>query len=124
MATAVKHRRRAVRAVTKVAHPIPRRSLANTVSRIATSPQARAAFVTIGAIGLTAIAVAVVGPKRIEKDVIKPLRDRLEPQAEKLWEDSKPLRDQIAGLFKSAPPSGRERLVRNFQSWIGHFHAS
>jgi len=124
MATAVKHRRRAVRAVTKVAHATPRRSLANTVSRIATSPQARAAFVTIGAIGLTAIAVAVVGPKRIEKDVIKPLRDRLEPQAEKLWEDSKPLRDQIAGLFKSAPPSGRERLVRNFQSWIGHFHAS
>lgn len=122
MATAVKHRRRAVRAVAKV--PAPRRSLATTISRIATSPQARAAYVTIGAIGLTAIAVAVVGPKRIEKDVIKPLRDRLEPQAEKLWEDSKPLRDQIAGLFKAAPPSGRERLVRNFQSWIGHFHAS
>jgi len=124
MATAVKHRRRAVRAVAKVAHPVPRRSLSATVSRIATSPQARAAYVTIGALGLTAIAVALVGPKRIEKDVIKPLRNAIEPQAEKLWADAKPLRDQIAGLFKSAPPSGRERLVRNFQSWIGHFHAS
>ena len=124
MATAVKHRRRAVRAVPKVSHPVPRRSLSATVSRIALSPQARAAYVTLGAIGLTAIAVAVVGPKRIEKDVIKPLRERLEPQAEKLWADAKPLRDQIAGLSKSATPSGRERLVRNFQSWTGHFHAS
>jgi len=65
-----------------------------------------------------------IGPKRIEREVIKPLRGALEPQAEKLWADSKPLREQIAGLFKSASPTGRERLVRSFQSWIGHFHAT
>jgi hypothetical protein len=34
------------------------------------------------------------------------------------------LRQQIASLFQSATPSGRERLVRSFQSWIGHFHAT
>jgi hypothetical protein len=56
--------------------------------------------------------------------VIRPLRGSIEPQAEKLWADSRPLRDQIAGLFKSATPTGRERLVRNFQSWVGHFHAT
>ena len=27
-------------------------------------------------------------------------------------------------MFKSATPTGRERLVRSFQSWIGHFHAT
>ena len=59
-----------------------------------------------------------------EREVFRPLRGTLEPQAEKLWADSKPLRDQIAGLFKSATPGGRERLVRSFQSWIGHFHAT
>ena len=41
-----------------------------------------------------------------------------------MWADSKPLREQIAGLFQAAGPAGREKLVRSFQSWIGHFHAT
>jgi hypothetical protein len=81
-------------------------------------------FVVLGTAGLAAIAVALIGPKRIEREVFTPLRGAIEPQAEKLWADAKPLREQIAGLFKSASPSGRERLVRSFQSWIGHFHAT
>jgi len=88
------------------------------------SRPARTAYYVIGTAGLAALAVALVGPKRLEQDVIKPLRGAIEPQAEKLWADSKPLRDQIAGLFTSASPNGRERLVRSFQSWIGHFHAT
>ena len=95
-----------------------------TLSRIARSPQARTAYYVLGTAGLMALAVAIVGPKRLERDVIKPLRNAIEPQAEKLWADSQPLRAQIAQLFKSASPSGRERLVRSFQSWIGHFHAT
>ena len=78
----------------------------------------------LGTAGLAALAVALIGPKRLEREVIKPLRGAIEPQAEKLWADSRPLREQIAGLFKSASPGGRERLVRSFQSWIGHFHAT
>jgi hypothetical protein len=96
----------------------------STLSRIARSRQARTAYYVLGTAGLVALAVAVVGPKRLEREVIKPLRSALEPQAEKLWADSRPLRQQIAQLFKSAGPSGRERLVRSFQSWIGHFHAT
>jgi hypothetical protein len=123
MATAsVRSRRRPIRAVQQVRRDPP--GLAGNLLRLAASPPARTAFAIIGTIGLTAIAVALVGPKRIERDVIKPLRGALEPQAEKLWADSKPLREQIAGLFKSATPSGREKLVRSFQSWIGHFHAT
>ena len=53
--------------------------------------------------------MAVVGPKRIERDVIKPLRGAIEPQAEKLWADSRPLREQFAGLFRNATPAGREQ---------------
>jgi hypothetical protein len=95
-----------------------------SISRVALSRQARTAYYVLGTAGLAALAVALIGPKRLERQVIRPLRGTLEPQAEKLWVDSKPLRDQIAGLFKSATPSGRERLVRSFQSWIGHFHAT
>jgi hypothetical protein len=124
MATAsVRSRRRPVRAVQQVRRNTPS-GLSGNLLRLAASPPARAAFAVIGTIGLAAIAVALVGPKRIEREVLKPLRGAIEPQAEKLWADSKPLREQIAGLFKSATPSGRERLVRSFQSWIGHFHAT
>ena len=121
---ALKSRRRAVRAIEKVHHNVTNPSLMNTVSRIAFSRPARAAYIAVGVVGLSALAVALIGPKRIEKEVLKPLRGAIEPQAEKLWADSKPLRQQIASLFQSATPSGRERLVRSFQSWIGHFHAT
>ena len=124
MATAsVRSRRRPVHALQQVRRNTPS-GLSGNLLRLAASPPARAAFAIIGTIGLTAIAVALVGPKRIEREVLKPLRGAIEPQAEKLWADSKPLREQIAGLFKSATPSGRESLVRSVQSWIGHFRAT
>jgi len=122
MATSTRTRRRPVRAVTQVRRPA--QSLSSSLLKLAGSRPARAALATIGTIGLTALAVAFVGPKRIQQDVITPLRGKLEPQAEKLWADSKPVREQIAGMFQSASPAGRERLVRSFQSWIGHFHAT
>jgi hypothetical protein len=114
--------RRPLRSVARV--PAAKPSLVDSVSRMAFSRPARTAYYVLGTAGLAALAVALIGPKRLEREVIRPLRDTLEPQAEKLWADSKPLRDQIAGLFKSATPTGRERLVRSFQSWVGHFHAT
>ena len=123
MATSTRSRRRPVRAVAQVRRTASS-SLTTNLMKLAGSRPARTAFAVIGTVGLTALAVALVGPKRVEQDVIRPLRGKLEPQAEKLWADSKPLREQIAGLFHAASPTGRERLVRSFQSWIGHFHAT
>jgi hypothetical protein len=114
--------RRSTRSV--VRHSPSKSSVLASIGQIAMSRQARTAYYVLGTAGLAALAVALVGPKRLEREVIKPLRGAIEPQAEKLWSDSKPLRDQIAGLFKSATPSGRERLVKSFQSWVGHFHAT
>jgi hypothetical protein len=114
--------RRRIRAVAAVHRPKP--TLITSLTRAATSRPAQAIYVVMGAAGLTALTVALVGPKRIEKEVIRPLRDAIEPQAEKLWADSRQLRDQIASLFSRATPTNRERLVRSFQSWIGHFHAT
>lgn len=123
MATSTRTRRRPVKAVPQLRRPAQARSTINSLLKLAGTPAARATFAAIGTIGLTALAVALIGPKRIEQEVIKPLRGKIEPQAEKLWAEAKPLREQIAGLFQNATPTGRERLVRNFQSWIGHFHA-
>lgn len=122
--TSVRSRRRPVRAVTQVHRVVTRSSLLDRLLRLAVSRPAKTAYVVMGTAGLAALAVAFVGPKRLERDVLKPLRNAIEPQAEKLWAEARPLREQIAGLFQSATPTGRERLVKNFQSWIGHFHAT
>jgi hypothetical protein len=78
----------------------------------------------VGTVGLAALAVALVGPSRIRRGVTRPLREAIEPQAERLWAQSEPLRTQLTRLMKTAPPAARARLARSFQSWIGHFHAS
>jgi hypothetical protein len=123
-ASSVHSRRRPVRAVQRVHRAATEPSLSTRLMRLAASPPARAAYVVIGTAGLAALAVALIGPRRLEREVLRPLRRAIEPQAEKLWTDSQPLREQIASLFRSASPAGRERLVRSFQSWIGHFHAT
>jgi hypothetical protein len=53
------------------------------------------------------------------------VRDAVSDQAEKLWNEAKPLRTQLSGLIESATSeSGREKLIRSFQGWIGHFRAT
>ena len=123
-ASSVRPRRRQVRAVTQVHRRVAVPPLSTRLMRLAASRQAMTAYVITGTAGLAALAIALIGPKRLEREVLNPLRSAIEPQAEKLWADSRPLREQIAGLFHSASPAGRERLVRSFQSWIGHFHAT
>lgn len=123
-ASSARPRRRPVRAVTQVHRAVTHSSFSARLLRLAVSRPAKTVYVVIGTVGLAALAVALVGPKRLEREVLKPLRHAVEPQAEKLWAQSRSLREQIAGLFQSASPTGRERLVRSFQSWIGHFHAT
>jgi hypothetical protein len=123
-ASSVRSRRRAVRAVQRVHPDVTRQSLSARLQRLAGSRPAITTYIVIGTAGLAALAVALIGPRKLEREVLNPLRNAIEPQAEKLWAESRPLREQIAGLFSSASPAGRERLVRSFQSWIGHFHAT
>lgn len=102
----------------------PDASLRTTLMGLATSRPARVFYVAVGTAGLIALTVALVGPKRIERKVYRPLRDAVEPRAEKLWADSGPVREQIAALLENVSPSGRARLVSSLQSWIGRFTAS
>ncbi|MBA2587748.1 MAG: hypothetical protein H0U98_03890 [Alphaproteobacteria bacterium] len=123
-ASQVRPRRRPVGAVEQVHRNVAKPSFTASLLRAAGTRTARTALVLIGTAGLAALAVAIVGPTRLEREVFKPLRGAIEPQAEKLWAESEPLREQIAGLFKNATPGGRQKLVRSLQSWIGHFHAT
>jgi len=91
------------------------------VLRLASSPTARAIYTVVGTVGLFAIAIGVIGPKRVRREVLEPLRDAIEPQAEKAWAEAAPLREQLATFLERAGPEARKQLARNFQSWIGHF---
>lgn len=93
--------------------------------KAAFSPAAKIAFVVIGTAGLAALAIAIFGPQRFQREIVKPVRSAVGDQAGQLWADSRPLREQIGALFARAGSEvGRDRLVRNFQSWIGHFRAT
>jgi hypothetical protein len=94
------------------------------ILHLASSPPAHAAYVALGVLGLVTLAVAILGPKRVRQQLLEPLRDLMEPHAEKAWSDAEPLRHQIAVLLEHSTPAGREHLARDLQSWIGHFRAS
>ena len=116
-------RRRSAKAVERIVHGTPKPSLAKSLRRAAPSKPAKAAYIALGTMGLAALAVAILGPKRLEREVLKPLQKAVGPQAEKLWEQARPVREQMTGLFSRAGAE-REKLVRDFQSWIGHFRES
>ena len=102
-----------------------RGKLKNHLVRAATGRTAKAAYVVIGTAGLAALAIAVFGPKRFQKEILEPVQAKVSDQASNLWNDAKPLREQIGRLFDRAQSqASRERLARGFQSWIGHFRAT
>src|SRR5215469_15187594 len=91
-------------------------SLKARLHRAATCPAARITYVAIGAMGLAALAVAIFGPRPFQLRIIKPARDAITDQTERLWSEARPLRDQLSGLIsRAASESVREKLIQSFQ---------
>jgi hypothetical protein len=82
-------------------------------------------YIAVGAAGLAAVGIALFGPKRFNRQIVQPVRMAVGDQAERIWRESRGLREQLAGMISRAQSeSGREKLVKNFQSWVGHFKAT
>jgi hypothetical protein len=94
-----------------------------SLGHLAANPVVRAGLVVLGTAALAALAAAVVGPKRMEREVYRPLRDAIEPQVDKLATEAGALRDQVTALFEKTAPESRKRLARTIEGWIGHFRA-
>ena len=103
---------------------VERKRRPHTVASRLCSPPARAAFIILGTLGLAALAVAIISPRRARREILDSLCEAIEPYAEKAWSDAQPLRDQITALLERATPAGRKQLARDFQSWVGSFRAS
>ena len=97
----------------------------NSLVAATTSPAAKTLYAVVGTAGLAALAIAIFGPRRFQKVILKPAQGAISDQASQLWTDSKSLRDQIAELFERArSQASREKLAQSFQSWTGHFRAT
>ena len=48
------------------------------------------------------MAVAIIGPRRLEREFLAQLLKAVGPQAEKLWDQAGPVREQLSGLFRRA----------------------
>lgn len=114
----------AVQSSDVVVRPTPP-SLKVRLYRAATSPTAKVAYVAVGTVGLAALAIAIFGPRRFQREFVRPMRSAISDQTERLWAESKPLRAQLSSLFERArSEKSRDKLIRSFQSWIGHFRAT
>jgi hypothetical protein len=100
-------------------------SLTTQLARAAVSPAAKVVYVTVGAVGLAALGIAIFGPRRFQREILQPAGRAVSGHADRIWAESQDLRDQLGSLMERAgSASGRDKLVRSFQSWIGHFRAS
>jgi hypothetical protein len=113
-------------------HPLPsaekpkaarrRKARASTHPLQRLGTPAKAVLIAAGTLGLAAVAVAIIGPRRLQREVLPSLKKAVALQAEKLWDQARPVRAQLASLFRHAG-NEREKLARDLQSWIGHFRA-
>jgi len=104
------------------AHPSNSRA---RILRATTSSTAKTAYVVVGIVGLAGLAIAIFGPRRFQREILEPARTAVSDRAERLWTEAQPLRTQLGSLIERAgSETGREKLIRSFQSWIGHFRAS
>jgi hypothetical protein len=109
--------------------PSPRRtrrqrragSSSASIGRLVVNPVVRVGLIVLSTAAVAALAAAVVGPKRMEREVYRPLRDAIEPQVDKLAAEAGALRDQVTEIFERTAPESRKRLARTIEGWIGHF---
>ncbi len=117
-------RRRAPRSAHHANLPA-RTNLKRQLVRAATGTSAKTVYAVVGTIGLSALAIAIFGPKRFQNEILKPAQNAVGDHASQLWADSRSIRDQIGKLFERAQnQASREKLARGLQSWVGHFKAT
>ena len=91
------------------------------------SPAVRATFVVVGVTGLVALAVALFGPRRFNEQVVKPisaatlvpLAAAVGPQADRVWAETRPWRDQVARVLASINTDEvRAALAERLSRWV------
>ncbi len=87
----------------------------------------RVLFVVAGVAGLAALGAAAMGSRRIREEYVKPmgkaalvpLAAAVAPQADRVWEETRPWRNQMARAFASINTSDvRDQVASQLSRWI------
>ncbi len=90
----------------------------------------RAVAVVIGIAGLAALGIALFGPRRFQDEIVRPisaatlipLAAAVAPQADRVWAETRPWRDQVARVLASINTSEvREQLAERLTHWLDRF---
>ena len=87
----------------------------------------RTIFVVVGVVGLASLGVALFGPRRFRDEFVRPLSAAtlipiaaaVAPQADRVWEETRPWRDRVARILASINTDEvREHLAEQLKDWI------
>ena len=106
-----------------------RKPSARSRSIIASHPL-RAAFVVVGVVGLAALGVALIGPRRLRDEIIRPISNAtyvpiaaaVAPQADRVWAETQAWRDRVGRILDSINTSEvRELVASRLAQWVERF---
>jgi hypothetical protein len=106
-----------------------RRTKSTPRSSLAAFPL-RTAFVVVGVVGLAALGIALLGPRRIRDEFIRPMAEvtyapvaaAVGPQADRAWAETRAWRDRVGRILDSINTSEvREMVASRLAQWIERF---
>ena len=87
----------------------------------------RTAFVVVGVLGLAAIGISLIGPRRFRDEFVRPIgaaaytpiAAAVAPSADRVWEETRAWRDRIGSVLESINTEELRQLVASRLSyWI------
>ncbi len=107
--------------------PSRRKSAAPSLLR---SPLFRTVVVVAGVAGLAALGIGLFGTRRFNDEILKPLSEATlvplaaaaAPQADRVWAETRPWRDQVTRLLSSINTEDvREAIADRLSHWLDRF---
>jgi len=90
----------------------------------------RTAFVVAGVIGLAALGIALLGPRRFRDEIVRPigalayepLAAAVAPQADRAWAETRAWRDRVGRILESINTAEvRDQVASRLSDWIERF---
>ncbi|MEI9993562.1 MAG: hypothetical protein WDM91_03120 [Rhizomicrobium sp.] len=83
----------------------------------------RSIAVLVGVAGLAALGIALANSRRLREDVWQPLQSAVEPQADRVWAETRPWRDHVSRVLSSINADEvRDAIAQRLSQWVDRLH--